>query len=161
VRVELCCGRRDVRLTYHFRNKEEPTPGITVQTIRVVARTTFSPNAERCITQSNRTRWFREAFVRIPEEIEIISSDTLDIEDYAETLRFNLFWAVLGTPDDHSERVRDTYSGCATSQVLEASGRWVEEMMWAWMKHNEWFPEPRDETMPGRRTARQRERVRS
>ena len=85
IRVELCAGRRDVRLTYHFRNKEEPTPGITVQTIRVVARTTCSPNAERCITQSCRTRWYKEAFVRIPEDIEIVSSDTFDIENYAET----------------------------------------------------------------------------
>jgi len=68
-----------------------------------------------------------------------------DIEDYAETLRYNLFWTTLGSPGDDRERVRDTYSGCATSQVLEANGRWVEEAEWAWMKAKEWFPESWDE----------------
>jgi len=85
VRAELCAGRRDVKLSYHFHNKEESTPGITVQTMRVVARTACTPKAKRCITQTNRTRWYKEAFVRIPEDIEIVSSDTLDIEHYAET----------------------------------------------------------------------------
>jgi len=106
--------------------------------------------------------WYARTWLCIWTTLRLRGKETAkDIEDYAEILRYNLCGATVGVPGDHWERVRDTYSGCATSQVLEASGRWVEEMMWAWMKHNEWFPEPRDETMPGRRTARQRERVRS
>lgn len=75
-----------------------------------------------------------------------------DIEDYAETLRYNLCGATVGVPGDQWEWHRETYQ--PTSIFLEASGRWVEEMKWALMKNREWFPESWDEMMPGQSNER-------
>ncbi|NQU10756.1 hypothetical protein HQ590_08200 [bacterium] len=69
-------GRPDVKVSYQFRNREQPVPGVAVQELRLVARLAVPRNAPRTITQRNRGRQYLTAAIRVPDDFEIFSSDT-------------------------------------------------------------------------------------
>ena len=107
LRVEVTAGRPDVKLTYGFRNREQPTPGITVHSMYAEFRTATESNAKRCFTANNLTRHYLPSFLRIDEDPEIVASDTADFENYTkshkEGMRSDCFVrdaAVLHDPPD-------------------------------------------------------------
>lgn len=85
LRFEVFAGRPDVRITYSFRNRELPTPGLTLETFDLTFDTTVAPDARRCFTASNRTRYYRDEWMRVSEDPRIVASDTGDLEHYRET----------------------------------------------------------------------------
>lgn len=83
LRFEVRAGRDDVKITYAFRNRELPTPGITIHALRATARTTVAPGAKRCFTANTLTRHYLDQSLRVEEDPRIVASDTGDIEHYA------------------------------------------------------------------------------
>ena len=82
MRFELHAGRPDVKITYAFRNTEEPTPGIVMRDVQFRLPTAVGAGAERCFTASNRTRHYLNMFMRVPEDPMIVASDTADLANY-------------------------------------------------------------------------------
>jgi len=85
LRFEVRAGRPDVKLTYCFRNRELPVPGIEIRDLCAEVRTTAPPDATRCFTANNIGRHYLDTFLRIDEDPEIVCSDTGDIDRYEET----------------------------------------------------------------------------
>ncbi|MAE62172.1 MAG: hypothetical protein CMJ49_12555 [Planctomycetaceae bacterium] len=85
IRFEVFADRPEVKITYSFRNRELPTPGIVIQNLRIQLNTTVAPDATRCFTATNRTRHYLNQFMRVNnEDPHIIASDTGDIDNYKE-----------------------------------------------------------------------------
>jgi len=82
VKFTLTAGSPDVKISYHFRNRELPVPGVSARSIRLTATLGTPANAERAITQQNRGRQYLTAPIRLPEDFEIFSSDTPLIDHY-------------------------------------------------------------------------------
>lgn len=82
VKFTVTAGSPDVKLTYHFRNRELPVPGVTVKSICLLATLGVPADSERAITQQNRGRQYLTAPVRLPEDFEIFSADTPLIDQY-------------------------------------------------------------------------------
>jgi hypothetical protein len=82
LKFTVTAGSPDVKISYHFRNRELPVPGISVQSIRLTAVLGVPEGAERAITQQNRGRQYLTAPVRLPEDFEIFSADTPLIDHY-------------------------------------------------------------------------------
>jgi hypothetical protein len=85
LRIEVRANRPDVQLTYSFRNREMPTPGIEVQSFYARFDTAVGPRAKRCFTANNLTRHYLPGLLRIDEDPQIIASDTGDLENYQQT----------------------------------------------------------------------------
>jgi len=84
LRFEVRAGRADVKVTYAFRNRELPTPGLEVSDYQILLETAVGMGAKRCFTANNLTRHYWPKCLRIDEDPEIVTSDTGDIEHYAE-----------------------------------------------------------------------------
>jgi len=84
LRFEVRAGRADVKVTYAFRNRELPTPGLEVSDYQILLETTAELDAKRCFTANNLTRHYWPKCLRIDEDPEIVTSDTGDIAHYAE-----------------------------------------------------------------------------
>ena len=82
LKFTVTAGSADVKVTYHFRNREEPVPGVTVQSIRLIAALGVPPTAERSITNRNRGRQYLTEPIRVPDDFEIFSADTPLIDHY-------------------------------------------------------------------------------
>jgi hypothetical protein len=85
LRFEVRAGRADVKVTYSFRNKELPTPGLEVSDYQILLETITAPGAKRCFTANNLTRFYYTKALRVAENLEIVASDTGDLARYAET----------------------------------------------------------------------------
>lgn len=83
IRFTVFADRREVSITHHFRNREEPVPGITLKAMRLEMKTGVSPEAERYVVQMGRTRRSLHAPVRFRGDCEIFASDTPDTDNYA------------------------------------------------------------------------------
>ena len=85
VRFEVFANRPDVKITYSFRNRELPTPGMTIRNLAAELKTAQSPDATRCFTATNRTRHYLNQFMRITkEDPRIVAADTGDLDDYLQ-----------------------------------------------------------------------------
>jgi hypothetical protein len=82
LRIEVFAGRPDVKLTYSFRNRELPTPGISVSSWKAELVTTQPANAERCFTANNLTRHYLTSAIRRSEDPNIVATDTADLANY-------------------------------------------------------------------------------
>ncbi|MCX5662436.1 MAG: hypothetical protein NTW19_22375 [Planctomycetota bacterium] len=82
LRFEVRADRADVRVTYAFRNREAPTPGISVSDWHLEARTAVPAGAKRCFTANTRTRHYLTEPMRVDEDPDIVASDTGDLEHY-------------------------------------------------------------------------------
>lgn len=85
LRFEVFAGRPDIRVTYSFRNRETPVPGITIRDLQVRMPTSMPADATRCFTANNLTRHYLTKPLRISEDPLIVASDTGDIANYATT----------------------------------------------------------------------------
>gem|GEM_PF-801378 len=84
IKFTVTAGSPDVKITYHFRNRELPVPGVNARDIRLVAALGVPADAERAITQQNRGWQYRTAPYRLSEDFEIFSSDTPLVEHYQD-----------------------------------------------------------------------------
>lgn len=84
-RFTLAAGRRDLRITHHYRNREDVEPGIELRTMSLRLTTPFGAESQRCIVQTNRGRHFRSQPLRLSEDFELCSSNTMDLANYAKT----------------------------------------------------------------------------
>lgn len=84
LRFEVRANRADVKVSYAFRNKELPTPGLEVTDYAITLETTAKADAQRCFTALTRTRHYLMQPLRVAEDPAIVSSDTGDIDSYAE-----------------------------------------------------------------------------
>lgn len=89
IRFEIWAGRPDVKITHSFRNRELPTPGIEISDYKVELATGAPADAQRCFTANNLTRHYLTRPLRVPEDPEIIASDTGDLDHYEETHKDN------------------------------------------------------------------------
>ncbi|MBI4028430.1 MAG: hypothetical protein HY360_25820 [Verrucomicrobia bacterium] len=85
LRFTVTANRGDVKLTYHYHNLEKQEPGITLHSMAIQLRTALPASAQRAIVHSCRTRDFRIEPYRLPEDIEIVTSNTPNLETYPET----------------------------------------------------------------------------
>ena len=88
IRIEVFAGRDDAKITYSFRNRELPTPGIAVANWYVDVKTAVNatlPEVKRCFTANTRTRHYLTEPMRVDENPEIVASDTGDLANYATT----------------------------------------------------------------------------
>ncbi len=83
LRLELRANRADVKITHAFRNREKPTPGISISDFLVTFPTTIEKDAKRCFTANTRTRHYLPDPMRVDEDPQIIASDTGDVDNYA------------------------------------------------------------------------------
>src|SRR5690606_28076424 len=60
-------------------------PGVQLRTMNLELRTALPAGAQRSIMQVNRGRNFRTEPVRVPEDFEICSSNTMDLASYPQT----------------------------------------------------------------------------
>lgn len=82
LRVTLTAGRRDAQLTYHYHNREDREPGVTLSAMALRLETHLPADAARCVVQNNRGRHFRTTPVRLTGDVEICSSNTMALADY-------------------------------------------------------------------------------
>jgi len=85
LRFQVTAGRPDVKVTYSFRNRELPTPGIEIRSLCARVASTAPPDAKRCFIAHNRTRFYLTTPLRVDEDPELVASDTGDLENYEET----------------------------------------------------------------------------
>lgn len=85
LRFEIRANRDDVKITYGFRNREEPVPGIEISDYAITMRTTLPESSRRCFTASRRTRFYRTQAMRVDEDLEVVASDTGDIDRYVDS----------------------------------------------------------------------------
>jgi len=84
LRIEVRADRPDVKLTYSFRNRELPTPGIEIRSLCLTADAAAS-GAKRCFIANNIGRHYLHTFMRVDEDPEIVTSDTGDLDNYEAT----------------------------------------------------------------------------
>ena len=89
LRIEVRADRPDVKITHSFRNRELPTPGIEIRDLRAELCTAAPADAKRCFTANNIGRHYRDTFMRVDEDPQIVASDTGDLDRYAETHKDN------------------------------------------------------------------------
>ena len=82
LRLEVRAGRDDVKITYSFRNRELPVPGMEIRSLCLDLRTAIPAGAKRCFTASNLTRHYLDTFLRVDEDPQIVASDTGDLDNY-------------------------------------------------------------------------------
>jgi len=87
LRFTITANRADVKVTYHYRNKEDQEPGIVLSSMVMQLQTALPPAAQRSIVHSCRTRDFRTEPYRLHEDFEIVASNTPNLETYPETHR--------------------------------------------------------------------------
>jgi hypothetical protein len=85
VRFTVTTDREDVKVTYNYRNYEKAEPGVVLRNMALLLRSALPAGAQRMIVHANRTRDFISECYRLPEDFEIISSNTPDLERYPET----------------------------------------------------------------------------
>lgn len=85
LRFEIRANRADVKLTYNFRNREKPTPGIEVYDVVARFSTTMPDDAKRCFMANYLTSHYLAGPLRVDEDPQIVASDTGDINHYLET----------------------------------------------------------------------------
>ncbi len=81
LRFEVFAGRKDIRITYSFRNREVQTPGIKIRSFYIECKTGLK-KAKKCFAAKNLTRFYKPGFLRIDEDLCIVASDTDDFENY-------------------------------------------------------------------------------
>lgn len=84
LRFTVTAGRADVKVTYNYRNYEKDEPGIYLKSLALQLKSALPANAERAIVHPNRTRDFKLTPYRLPEDFEIVSSDSPDLDHYYE-----------------------------------------------------------------------------
>ncbi len=82
LRFEIFADRDDVKITYSFRNREKPTPGIKVKSFYIECKTALDNKTKKCFAAKNLTRYYKSGFLRIDEDLCIIASDTADLKNY-------------------------------------------------------------------------------
>ncbi|HVF09548.1 MAG TPA: hypothetical protein VNA16_02030, partial [Abditibacteriaceae bacterium] len=87
LRFTVTANRADVKVTYHYRNKENQEPGIVLRSMAMRLQTALPPTTERAIVHSCRTRDFRTEPYRLHEDFEIVASNTPHLATYPETHR--------------------------------------------------------------------------
>lgn len=85
LRFTVTAGRADVKVTYHYRNREKAEPGIVLRTMAMRLHSALPVSAPRAIVHAARTRDFRTEPYRLSEDFEIVASNTPDLATYAET----------------------------------------------------------------------------
>jgi len=84
LKFTLYAGRPEVKLTYHFRNREEVVPSVKVKSIRISMTLGLPPNSERSLTHPTRGRQYWCEAITTPDNFEVFSSDTPEIDKYAD-----------------------------------------------------------------------------
>lgn len=82
LRFEIFAGRDDVKITYCFRNRELPVPGIKIKSMYIECRASVEKDAKKCFTAKNLTRYYQPGFLRIDEDPVIVASDTDNLDDF-------------------------------------------------------------------------------
>ncbi len=85
VRFTVTANRPDVKVTYHYHNLEEDEPGVFLKTMELKLQTRMAEKATRAIVHGFRGRATRMEPYRLPEDFEICSSNTQDLETYPQT----------------------------------------------------------------------------
>ncbi|MCM8817509.1 MAG: hypothetical protein NC913_08405 [Candidatus Omnitrophica bacterium] len=83
LRFEIFAGKEDVKITYCFRNRELPTPGIKISSLYLVCKLT--EDGKKCFAAKNLTRYYKPGFLRVNEDICFVASDTPEIENYEKS----------------------------------------------------------------------------
>lgn len=86
LRFEIFADRKDVKITYCFRNRELPVPGIKIKSLYVVCK--FVENGKKCFAAKNLTRYYKPGFLRVVEDVCFVASDTPELKKY-ETFHKN------------------------------------------------------------------------
>ena len=89
LRFTVTADRPDVRITYHYHNREDypddlPVPQALLRSIRMKFDTGMPGDAERCIVHATRGVKTRPEYFRLPEDMEICSADRTDISNYEQ-----------------------------------------------------------------------------
>ena len=84
LRFEIFSGRKDVKITYSFRNREPVVPGITINSLYMEFKSSVK-KGKKCFAARNLTRYYKPGFLRIDEDLCIVASDTPDLENYEKT----------------------------------------------------------------------------
>jgi len=85
LRFEIFSGREDVKITYSFRNRELPVPGVKIKSFYIECRPSVEENAKKCFCGKNLTRYYVPGFLRVDEDVCIVASDTDDFENYQDS----------------------------------------------------------------------------
>jgi len=85
LRFRLTANRPDLRVTYHYHNLEDAEPGINLRAIIMEMRTALPADSRRAIVHAFRGRDTRPEYYRLPEDLEICSSNSMNLEHYEET----------------------------------------------------------------------------
>jgi hypothetical protein len=85
VRFTVTANRPDVKVTYHYHNLEDDEPGVFLKTMELKLQTRMPEKATRAIVHGFRGRATRTEPYRLPEDFEICSSNTQDLENYPQT----------------------------------------------------------------------------
>jgi hypothetical protein len=82
LRFEVRAGRKDVKVTYSFRNRELPVPGVNLRSFYIEAAVPDGEKMQRAFTGCNLTRYYTPGLLRVDEDPVIVASDTGDLEKY-------------------------------------------------------------------------------
>ncbi|MGC9065308.1 MAG: hypothetical protein ACP5JO_01595 [Candidatus Ratteibacteria bacterium] len=82
LRFELIANRDDVKITYSFRNREIPVPGIKIKSFYIECKPAIEGKAKKCFCGKNLTRYYIPKFLRVDEDVCIVASDTENLDDY-------------------------------------------------------------------------------
>ncbi len=82
LRFEIFAGREDAKITYCFRNREIPTPGVKIKSFYIECKTAAGEKTKKCFAAKNLTRYYKPGFLRIDEDVCIVASDTAELNDY-------------------------------------------------------------------------------
>lgn len=80
LRFEIFAGTKDVKITYCFRNRELPVPGIKINSLYIEFKA--KEDGKKCFAAKNLTRYYKPGFLRVSEDVCIVASDTPDIENF-------------------------------------------------------------------------------
>ncbi len=83
LRFEIFAGRKDIKITYSFRNRELPVPGIKIHSFYMEVNCPVE-NGKNCFAAKNLTRYYKPGFLRVNEDVSIIASDTSEIENFGK-----------------------------------------------------------------------------
>ncbi|MCX7705171.1 MAG: hypothetical protein N2115_02795 [bacterium] len=81
LRFEIFADRKDIKITYCFRNRELPTPGIKIKSLYAVCRFAIE-KGKKCFAAKNLTRYYKPGFLRVNEDVCIVASDTPELDDF-------------------------------------------------------------------------------
>jgi len=82
LKFTIVANRPDIKITYHFRNREEEIPSTKVKSIAITAKVGVGVDAKRSFIHTRRGRNSQWAMLRVDDDLEICAADCMDVDNY-------------------------------------------------------------------------------